>query len=110
MFHWIVRIATVGFALVAAARSARDRFVLGSAAGIIIGLLAILEMVRPESYFLTMGPAALVALGALFATIVRERKLPLARTQTRDLIWPFLWLTGAILGGVLLSLLAFGVG
>lgn len=108
--HWVVRILMIAFACVATIRCARDRFVFGAIAAALVVPLTAFELLRPESYFFSMGAASACSLGGLVVTLRRESKLPLARTQQRELIWPFMWLTGTTLGGVLLSLLAIGVG
>jgi len=96
----------VAAALLATARSLRDRFPLGTLGGVLIAVLAIAERVRPARYFWTIGGAAIVSLVALFITWRRERTLPWAHTQRRDLLYPFLACAGITVTSMVITALA----
>jgi hypothetical protein len=105
MMGWGSRIVALVFVLIAAVRSLRDGYVLGAVAVLPVGALIVAELVRPETYFFTMGGAALLASIATYVTWRRERDLPFVQTERRELMWPFIGITAITVGGMIVSTL-----
>jgi hypothetical protein len=109
MMGWGARILALAFVVIAAVRSVRDGYVFGAVAVLPVGALIVAERVRPETYFFTMGGAALLSSIVTFVAWRRERDLPLVHTQRRELLWPFIAVTAITVGGMIVSALAYGI-
>jgi phage shock protein PspC (stress-responsive transcriptional regulator) len=106
MVFWLARASLIACAILVSARSARDRFVFGVVAGVVVALLTIANLIRPETYFLTIGLAASASIVAFVVAWLRERDLPAARTRSRELLLPFIGCAASSVGGFAITALA----
>lgn len=106
MAAWMAAASLIAAAAVAAVRSARDRFWFGALFGAAIALLAIVERAGWASFTATIGAAAALATAAVVLTVRRERHIPAARAQERDLLYPFLACAGIAVGDFAILMLA----